>query len=71
MPQSFNTGAASYFIGDYLGMGVGHGRAYPVYPYVDNGVHQIVSHPIVWRDPPSIFADDFESGDTSAWPFPG
>ena len=70
-PASFNTGAASNFIGDYLGMGVGHGRAYPVYPFVENGVHQIVSNQIVWRDDPNIFTDGFESGDTSAWTVSG
>jgi len=63
-PESFHTGAASGFIGDYLGMGVGHGRAYPVYPQVSGSVHEIMSNMIVWD---GIFSDAFESGDTSAW----
>jgi len=65
--NSFNTGATSDFLGDYLGMGVGHGRAYPIYPYVSGSLHQIVTNQIVWQDPTVIFADGFESGDTSAW----
>ncbi len=66
-PVAFNTGAASDFLGDYLGMGVGHNRAYPVYPYVQDGVHQILSNQIVWSVDSLIFADGFESGDTSRW----
>ncbi len=56
------------FIGDYLGLGIGEDRIYPVYPSTQNGINQIFSHEIVSAGV-SLFSDGFESGDADAWWF--
>ncbi len=53
------------FIGDYLGMGIGEDRVYPVYPSAQDGINQIFSHEIV-SGGGLVFADGFENGDTGA-----
>ncbi len=53
------------FIGDYNGMAVVGDRVWPVYLSTEFGVQGVYSHEI--RTDSTIFSDDFESGDTSAW----
>jgi len=68
-PASFDsglTGGGSQFIGDYSGLGLGGNRVYPVYMSTQNGDPDIFTHVVVTLRPP-LFADGFESGDTSAW----
>ncbi len=69
-PSSFDSAVTGpgggQFIGDYLGLGIGENRIYPVYPSTQDGLHQIFSHEIVSAGVP-LFIDGFESGDTNAW----
>lgn len=68
-PSSFDSAVTGLgggqFIGDYLGMGVGEDRVYPVYPSTQDGINQVFSHEIISAGP--LFSDGFEGGDTDAW----
>ncbi len=57
---------AHYFIGDFCGLTVAGDRVYPVYVSTQNGDTDVYVHTIV-NPPQAIFADGFESGDTTAW----
>ncbi|MCP4901916.1 MAG: hypothetical protein GY906_33545 [bacterium] len=61
--ESFST--TSGFIGDYCGLTVAGDHIYPVYPSTVNGNTDIFTHTIVFSG--QIFADGFESGNTSRW----
>ncbi len=69
-PSSFDSAVTGpgggQFIGDYLGLGIGEDRIYPVYPSTQDGINQIFSHEIVSAGVP-LFNDGFESGDSGAW----
>jgi hypothetical protein len=69
-PTSFDssvTGSGGdQFIGDYLGLGLGDGRVYPVYLSTQDGINQIFSHEIL-SSGGRIFADTFDSGDANSW----
>jgi Flp pilus assembly protein TadD len=65
-PAPFSSADVGYsFLGDYLGLGVGHGQVYPAYLAADGSAPAIFSHQIRWDQ--ALFADDFESGSLSAW----
>ncbi len=53
------------FIGDYLGMAMTGNRVWPVYLSTEFGTAGLFSHEISSAWP--IFADGFETGDTSQW----
>jgi hypothetical protein len=57
---------AHYFIGDFCGLTVAGDRVYPVYVSTPSGDTDVYVHTIV-NPPRAIFADGFESGDTTAW----
>jgi hypothetical protein len=53
------------FIGDYTGMAITGERVWPVYLSTEFGTPGVYSHEIASLQ--VLFADGFESGDTSAW----
>ncbi len=54
------------FLGDYLGLATAGGRTWVAYPTTENGDLDVFVREIFVGEP-LIFADGFESGDTSAW----
>jgi len=53
------------FIGDYTGMAMTGDRVWPVYLSTEFGTPGVYSHEI--SSAGALFADDFETGDTSGW----
>ena len=54
------------FLGDYLGLATAGGRTWVAYPTTENGNLDVFVREIFVGEP-LIFADGFESGNTSAW----
>ncbi len=63
-PTSLQCG--HYFIGDYCGLTVAGDRVYATYPSAEGGDTDVYVQSIV-IPLPVLFADGFESGDTSMW----
>lgn len=62
----FDQGFGEQFIGDYLALAVAGNQVLPVYLSTENGDADLFTRVITFSSP-VIFADNFESGDTSAW----
>ncbi len=69
-PTSFTSSVATWpgftqFLGDFIGLSVSGDKILAVYPTTINGDLDIFAQSIQLND--TIFADGFESGDTSGW----